>query len=289
MDERAAIDLLEGRVSAAGDDCAVFDGWLLTTDMLHDETDFPDGTTRYTAGWRAVGASLSDVAAMGGTARAAVAVYAAPELDREELTAFVDGARDVCELVGAEYVGGDLDTHDEFTTATTALGRATEPVFRSGGTAGEAVCVTGALGRSGAALKLFEAGETERANELFRFTPRVAAGRVVGPHAGAMMDVSDGLARSLHQLAAASDCGFAVETPLPIDESVREVTADAQARRELGVFFGEDFELLFTVPENDLDAVHEEAPVPVTRIGTVVESGVALDGDSLDDCGYTHG
>ncbi len=289
MDERAALSLLSGRVSAAGDDCAVLDGWVLTTDMLHEETDFPDGTTRYTAGWRAVGASLSDVAAMGAEARAAVAVYAAPELDEEELTAFVDGARDVCELVGAEYVGGDLDTHKEFTTATTALGRATEPVYRSGGSVGEAVCVTGTLGRSGAALELFEAGAIERANELFRFSPRVAAGRVVGPHAGAMMDVSDGLARSLHQLAAASDCGFAVETPLPIDESVREVAADAQERRELSTFFGEDFELLFTISEDDFDAVCEESPAPITRIGTVVESGVTLDGEPLADRGYTHG
>lgn len=289
MDERAAIDLLNGRVSAAGDDCAVLDEWLLTTDMLHEKTDFPCGTSRYTAGWRAVGASLSDVAAMGGEARAAVAVYAVPELDDAELTAFVDGACDVCELVGAEYVGGDLDTHDEFTVATTALGRTTEPVFRSGAAVGESVCVTGTLGRSGAALERFESGETERANELFRFSPRVAAGRTVGPHAGAMMDVSDGLARSLHQLAAASDCGFAVETPLPIDESVREIAADAQAERELGVFFGEDFELLFTVSEDDLDFVREESPVPVTRIGTVVEEGVTLDGEPLGDRGYTHG
>ncbi|WP_049898659.1 thiamine-phosphate kinase [Halococcus agarilyticus] len=289
MDERAALDALATSVPAAGDDCAVVDGSVLTTDMLHETTDFPDGTTRYTAGWRAVGASLSDVAAMGAEARAAVAVYAAPELDERGLRAFVDGARDVCEVCRAEYVGGDLDTHDEFTTATTALGRTDDPVLRSGAAAGEAVCVTGRLGRSGAALRLFDGGEHDRANDLFRFTPRVAAGEVIAPHAGAMMDVSDGLARSLHQLAAASDCGFAVDTPLPVADVVQEIAADPAEQRELSVFFGEDFELLFTVPERALDTAREAAPVDVSRIGTVVESGVTLDGDPLDDRGYTHG
>src|SRR6056297_1375750 len=122
MDEQTALGLIGARLGAAGDDCAVVDGQVITTDMLHERTDFPAGTTRYTAGWRAVGASLSDVAAMGATATAAVAVYASPTFDEAELEAFVDGATAVCELVDAEYVGGDLDTHDEFTVATTAIG-----------------------------------------------------------------------------------------------------------------------------------------------------------------------
>jgi thiamine-monophosphate kinase len=291
MDERAALALLADRLPAAGDDAAVVGEQVLTTDMLHDRTDFPAGTTRYTAGWRAVGASLSDVAAMGAEATAAVAVYAAPEFSPDELLPFVEGARDVCEYVGAEYVGGDLDGHEEFTVATTALGRTDDPVPRSGASPGEAVCVTGTLGRSGAALRLFEAGESERANDLFRFTPRVVPGLAVRPHATAMMDSSDGLARSLHQLAEASDCGFAVETPLPIDEAVDSVADGPAERLELGAFFGEDFELVFTVPEADLGTVRSMVDVTVTRIGTVtdVEAGVRLDGDPMPDRGYTHG
>ncbi|WP_436929266.1 thiamine-phosphate kinase [Halosimplex halobium] len=288
MDERTALGMLGDRLSAAGDDAAVVDGGVVTTDMLHDRTDFPDGTTRYTAGWRAVGASLSDVAAMGAAATAAVAVYAAPAFDEGELADFVDGAADVCEAVGAEYVGGDLDHHEEFTVATTALGDADDPVRRSGAEVGDAVCVTGTLGRSAGALRLFEGGERERANDLFRFTPRVAAGRALAGRATAMMDSSDGLARSLHQLAEASGCGFAVESPLPIDPVVDEVAADADERLELGTSFGEDFELVCTVPEEALSAVRADLPVELTRIGRVVESGVTLDGEPLADRGYTH-
>ena len=93
MDERAALALVGDHVDAAGDDCAVVDGLVVTTDMLHDRTDFPEGTTRYTAGWRAVGASLSDVAAMGAEATAVVAVYGAPQFREDELSAFLAGDR----------------------------------------------------------------------------------------------------------------------------------------------------------------------------------------------------
>ena len=288
MDERAALRHLADTLPAAGDDAAVVDGLALTTDMLHDRTDFPAGTTRYTAGWRAVGASLSDLAAMGAEAVAAVAVYGAPTFEWEEIAAFVAGAREVCELTGGAYVGGDLDGHDEFTVATTALGRAPDPVPRSGASPGEAVCVTGTLGRSGAALRLFERGDVERANDLFRFEPRVAAGRALAPHATAMMDSSDGLARSLHQLAEASDCGFADETPLPVDGAVDEVTGTGEEYLELGAFFGEDFELVCTLPEAEVEAAREALSVPLTKVGTATESGVTLDGEPLPDRGYTH-
>jgi len=289
MDERSALAALADRVGEAGDDAAVIDGLVLTTDMLHERTDFPAGVTRYTAGWRTIGASLSDVAAMGGTATAAVAAYGAPEFDPTEVAAFVDGAADVCETVGARYVGGDLDNHDEFTVAGAVVGQVTDPVYRSGAAPGDAVYVTGALGRSAAAIREFEAGNADRGNELFRFAPRVATGRALAPVATAMMDSSDGLARSLHQLAAASDCGLRIAWDrLPVDPSVDAVAADAADRRELAAFFGEDFELVFTAPPARLDDARDGLSVPVTRIGRVTDGAVVADGESLPDRGYTH-
>ncbi|RNJ27177.1 thiamine-phosphate kinase [Halosegnis longus] len=286
MDERAALGLIGDALPAAGDDCAIVGSTVVTTDMLHETTDFPPGTTRYTAGWRSVGASLSDVAAMGAEATAAVAVYAAPSFEESELRAFLRGAREVCETTGARYVGGDLDSHEEFTVATTALGETDAPVSRSGATPGEAVCVTGTLGRSAGGFRLFET-DPERANELFRFEPRVATGRAVAPHASAMMDSSDGLARSLHQLAEAADCGFAIESDrLPVHESVAEVAADDADARELALHFGEDFELVFTTPEPE--RVRETSPIPVAVVGEVTETSVEMDGEPLPDRGYTH-
>ncbi|SFG63646.1 thiamine-monophosphate kinase [Halopelagius inordinatus] len=289
MDERTALRALAADLPGAGDDAAVVGAQVVTTDMLHESTDFPSGTTRNTAGWRSVGASLSDVAAMGAAATAAVAAYGAPSLDEDELRAFVRGARDVCESVGAEYVGGDLDTHDEFTVATTALGDASDPVLRSGASPGEVVCVTGALGRSAAGLRAFEAGDAERGNELFRFPPRVESGVALAPYATAMMDSSDGLARSLHQLAEASDCGFAFEWDrLPVHDAVSEYAADGGDCREMAAYFGEDFELVFTVSETDLSSVRAAVPAPVTVVGEVTADGVVAGDGPVPDEGYTH-
>ncbi|GAB3684017.1 thiamine-phosphate kinase [Salinarchaeum chitinilyticum] len=309
MDERSALRMLGETLPHAGDDAAVVDGQVVTTDMLHDTTDFPDGTTRYTAGWRAVGASLSDVAAMGAAATSAVAVYAAPTFEDEELRAFVAGASDVCESVDAAYVGGDLDQHVEFTVATTALGETDDPVRRSGAEPDDAICVTGGLGRSAAGFRYFQRGRPdgaertsederaiERANELFQFPPRVGAGQALAAYATSMMDSSDGLARSLHQLAEASGCGATIESErLPIHDAVDAVAADADDRLELGAFFGEDFELVCTIPAAEIDAAREACPVSLTRIGTVVEAsdgsgpGLTMDGEELPDRGYTHG
>lgn len=289
MDEPEALRRIAESVPGSGDDAAVVDGLVVTTDMLHKRTDFPDGTTPYTVGWRSVGASLSDVAAMGADPLASVAAYGAPSLKWENIAAFIEGAQDVCSLAGGEYVGGDLDEHRELTVATTAIGRTDDPVYRAGATPGEAVCVTGTLGLSAVALELFQRGETTRANELFRFEPRTGAGRVLGKSATAMMDSSDGLARSLHQLAAASDCGFAIESPLPFDERIDEVAKGPEQYHEYGLFFGEDFELVCTLPTDEVGAVSAELPVSLTRIGTVVDDGVTLDGEPLADCGYSHG
>ena len=146
--------------------------------------------------------------------------------------------------------------------------------------------MTGTLGRSAAALRLFESGETGRANELFRFSPRVAAGVALGEYATAMMDSSDGLARSLHQLSEASDCGFAVDAAeIPV---APELDALVDQPLEAATTFGEDFELVATLPPEAVDDAREATPVPLSVVGEVVEDGVTLDGEPLADRGWTH-
>lgn len=289
MDERSALRRLATALPAAGDDAAVVDGLVVTTDMLHETTDFPAGTTRYTTGWRSVGASLSDVAAMGADATAAVAAYAAPTLEEAELDAFVAGAVDVCEVAGTEYVGGDLGTASECTVATTAVGGTDAPVRRSGATPGETVCVTGSLGRTAAGLGAFDAGDADRGNALFQFPPRVDTGAALAPHATAMMDSSDGLARSLHQLAAASGVGFDVDrAAVPVHDAVDDYASNAEDRWEMAATVGEDFELVCTLPSEAVAAARDAVPADLSVIGEVTESGITADGEPLADEGYTH-
>ena len=292
MDERAALDLVGDLVDAAGDDAAFVDGSVLTIDMLHEATDFPAGTTRYTAGWRAVGASLSDLAAMGADAIATVAVYGAPAFESEALTAFIEGAEEVSRAAGARYVGGDLDGHEEFTVATAGLGSADRRIGRDGASPGEVLCVTGTLGRTPAAIRSFRAGDVEQANDLFRFQPRVDAGKRLGDRVTAMMDSSDGLARSLHQLAAASEVGFEVDgSAVPVADSLLAMADSPDEALETALTYGEDFELVCTMPAGVVEEAEDDLDVPLTEIGSVTrpEAGVRLDGEPLDDAGFTHG
>lgn len=285
MEEREALALVGDAVPAAGDDAAAVDGMVVTTDMLHERADFPPGTTRYTAGWRSVAASLSDIAATGAAPLAAVAAYGAPTFEEAELRDFLRGAGAVCETVDASYVGGDLDHHEEFTVATTAIGCSDKPIGRGGATPGDELVVTGPLGRSAAAVPLFETNPT-RANELFRFTPRTAAGQTLAPHASAMTDSSDGLARSLHQMAERSNCGFAIESEsVPIHDALLTRASDPLSK---ATTYGEDFELVAAVDSGAIDTLRAEL-AEMAVIGTVTESGVTMDGDPLPDEGYTHG
>ncbi|MFB6198880.1 MAG: thiamine-monophosphate kinase, partial [Halobacteriaceae archaeon] len=136
--------------------------------------------------------------------------------------------------------------------------------------------------RTAAALELF-GSDDERANELFRFIPRVAAGEALSNYATAMMDSSDGLARSLHQLADASEIGMSIDrSSVPIDDacSVLEDPMDA-------LYVGEDFELVCTIP-NDTVANARAAVDDLHVIGETIESNVLMDGDPLPDRGFSH-
>ena len=190
------------------------------------------------------------------------------------------GARDCCMAFGAELVGGDLDAHRELTLVSTGLGTVTPEhlVRRRGARPGDVIAVTGPLGEAEAAL----AGYDRHRRELLEPQPRVAEGESLG-RAGvsAMMDISDGLALSLYDLLAVNDCGFAVDTArLPLPAGVPEDEA-----RELALYGGGDFELLFAAPASILPVLGVEAHV----IGEVIPERVVLaDGKPLERRGYLH-
>ena len=284
MDDRALLagilDLVDRE--QAGDDCAVLpcgDRLLVvTTDMVHESTDFPAGMTEWQKGWMAAAVTVSDIAAMGAQP---VALLVAAGLDRpERLRPLMEGAAACCRRYGAAIVGGDIDRHGELTVVTTGLGTV-EPgriVRRRGSRPGDMIGNTGVPGRARAALE----GYTQFRTFLLEPQPRVEEGIALGKAgATAMTDTSDGIALSLHDLQAVNDCGYAIGSELlPLPEGVPEGEA-----RSLALFGGGDYDLLFTIPEAAL-------PVPgvdVRVIGRVVrERGVLLDGEPLPARGYAH-
>jgi thiamine-monophosphate kinase len=262
------------------DDCAVLpcraELIVATTDMLHEETDFPAGMTDWQIGWMSAAVTMSDIAAMG--ARPAI-VLLAVGLDRSgRLRQILEGSRACCERCRAVLAGGDLDSHRELTIVSSGIGFADRVVRRAGAEPGDLIGVTGPLGRAQAALD----GCRQYERFLFEPMPRSEEGRKLA-QAGvtAMMDISDGLVASLYDMLDANDCGFSVDSSLlPLIEGV-----DPDRSRGYSLFGGGDFELLFTSPPGILPV----AEVDVRVIGTVIEEHLVLvDGVVAPDRGYSH-
>lgn len=295
MRERDVIKLLSEKL-AIGDDCAAIPfkktHLLLTTDMLHRKTDFSEGVTPYTIGWRAVAVSLSDIAAMGGQPLGVVLALGAPQFEKQFIEELLAGAMICCKLSQTTLLGGDTDRHDELTIVTTALGVTEKPARRRGAQIDDVVCVTGDLGRTAVALKFLQERDAEQANELLRFTPRVTEGQALAPLVNSMMDISDGLARSLYQLAEASSVGFHLDAAaIPFALEVEELARNQEEIFEMGLYTGEDFELLCTLPQEHL--LEARQACEFTIIGQVVERAeiklrLGRDWVVLEDRGYEH-
>ncbi len=290
MRESDIIAFIRERIAAAGDDAAVIPfrntNLVFTIDMLHRTTDFPPDASPYAIGWRATAVSLSDLAAMGARPLGVLLALGDTDLSEDLVRGVLDGAIACCTAVGTNLIGGDIDRHSELTLVSSAIGEAQHPVLRKGAHVGEAVCVTGALGRTQAALQLYEEGKTQQANELFTFPPRVNWGELLSQYVTSMIDISDGLARSLHLLAQESRVGFSIkEELLPISSEAAYFICP-EDRYEAILFGGEDYELLFTVPKHMLDDL--PSGVRFSVIGEVIADKVLLDGQELPDRGYEH-
>lgn len=289
-----------------GDDAAVLDApsgqLVLTADALIEGVHFDLGfTSARDLGYKAVVVNVSDIAAMGASPRAAVVTLAlSPQLEAAWVMELYGGMREAADEYALWIVGGDLTRGDLVALSVTVAGDVSpgRAVTRSGARPGDLVAVTGTLGASAGGLRVAAGGrvrtETDRALLRAHLRPaaRVGEGAVLARHgATSMMDVSDGLAKDLVRLAAASG----VRARLRIaDVPVADGATEAEA---LGG--GEDYELLVTLPglptlEAAVAELRDAYGVGLTRIGDV-EAGdgvVALGDDGverpLDPTGWDH-
>lgn len=284
MDDRDLLNVVMGIVGRNNclDDCAVFpcgeQVMVATTDMLHRTTDFVPGMTDWQAGWMSAAVTLSDIASMGAAPK--FLLIAVGLDDWKCLAGVMQGAKDCCTRFGAEIIGGDIDRHGELTVVTTGLGLVDKDhlVRRAGVQLGDLVCITGTPGQAQAWLD----GCHQFEKALFEPQPRVREGQLLG-RAGisAMMDDSDGIALSLYDLMSVNGCGFALDSSrLPLAAGI----PPAQAR-ELALYGGGDYELIFTLPPDRFPV----AGVPATVIGrAVADTSVTVDGQPLEKRGYQH-
>ncbi len=283
-----------------GDDAALLSlppgSELVTTiDAVVEEVHFRrDWSRPEDVGWKSLAVSVSDLGAMGARPLAAVVSLALPaDVPVRWVDRFYRGLAECAAAYGCPLVGGDtVRAPRHLAISVAALGSvpAGRAVCRDGARDGDLVCVTGVLGDSGAGLALLEAEARKRAADAPLYAahrrphPPVAAGAVLA-EAGlptAMMDLSDGLASDLARLSARSGLGAVVATDrLPVSDAARE------AARRLGkdplhwaLHGGEDYQLLFTVPEArwpEVPPVLGPLGVVATKVGRIGGRGVRLE------------
>ncbi len=278
-------------IGAGSDDCAVLDlkgedYLVVTTDMLHMTTDFPEGMTPWQMGWMSAAVNLSDIAAMGAEPTGLLMAIGMPS-DTE--IAFVEelakGIQACAAFCGTSVIGGDLDTHAELTITGTALGRVkkSQLLLRKGAKPGDLVCVTGYAGSAGAALKAVQSKKPVSENvlkALFEPVPRTREAKQLAESGAvtSMMDTSDGLAMSLYDLSRQSKTGFKIrENALPILPEVRKFASGPEELLEFALYTGGDFELIFTINPERLKKVQNICNLTIIGECTEYETGIMLE------------
>ena len=266
----AALRKLATHKGARGlnDDCAVLEvggeTLILTHDSIAEGVHFLPGQDPADVAWRLVATNISDLAAKGAEP---LGVLLGFTLGMEETDArFLVGLEEALTHYRAPLLGGDtIATKAPPTYGLTAIGRATHtPVpSRAGARVGDGLWLTGPLGAAMLGLEALQAGAAPALSEAYR-RPRalLAEGQALAPLVTAMMDVSDGLLLDATRMAQASGVCLAVDSAaVPI--------ATPETRRAEALRWGDDYQLLFTLPAS------ARPPLPAHRIGTVGAAGPA--------------
>jgi thiamine-monophosphate kinase len=254
---------------------------LITTDMLLDGVHFDlTSTTIEQAGYKAMAVSLSDCAAMATAPLCAVVSVALPkDFDEAQLKELHHGITRAGDMFNCRLIGGDITVWKAggpFAINVAMLSKPAgfDPIRRSGAKVGDFICVTGSLGGA-------------LAGKHLNFVPRVneaiaIAGAV---RINAMIDISDGLSSDLNRICTRSKTGALIEaTKIPIADAAFALqkaqnsklkTQNSESPLDSALNDGEDFELLFTLSDQDYEKLIAACPVtiPITKIGRVTDTG----------------
>lgn len=271
-------------VLGIGDDAALLQPpagmqLVVAMDTLNAGIHFPPDTAPADIGWKALAVNLSDLAAMGATPAWCTLSLSLPEPDAAWVDAFLDGFDALARQHAVALVGGDT-TRGPLSVCVTAFGVVApgRALRRDAARVGDDIWVSGTPGDAAAALAQWSAGgarDPVLRDRLDRPTPRVALGLRLAGLAHAVIDISDGLLADLAHVCRASGVRAEVDVDaLPVSDALGEVAPDPDTRRALQASGGDDYELCFTAPVAQRDAIAAaalDASASVTRIGRIVE------------------
>lgn len=301
-----AVEITEpSTVKGIGDDAAVLDfkdkKTLISTDLLLEGVHFD---LRYVPlkhlGYKAVQVNLSDIYAMNGKAsQITFSIGLSSKFPLEAVEEIYEGALIACKKFNVDLIGGDTSASKQgLVISVTSIGYADEDkiAYRSAAKEGDLICVSGDLGGAYVGLQLLE-----REKQIFLENPNIQPDlegkdyiveRQLKPEARkdivelfdiydiqphAMIDVSDGLASEILHICKASKVGCKLyEEKIPIDpmtyETAREFGLDPTVCALSG---GEDYELLFTVPQDQYDKIKNQ--LDITIIGHITEENAGCE------------
>lgn len=244
-----------------GDDAALVtvpEGHQLavTTDTLVEGVHFFSDICPKALGHRVLAVNFSDLAAMGAQPTWISIALTLPKIEPKWLEAFTEGMHSIAEYFNVQLIGGDT-TQGPMTISVCAKGIVPngKAITRSGANNGDWIYVTGPLGDAGLAIEhklsniSLSDDDFKLVNQRFDYpSPRVAAGQVLRNFASAAIDVSDGLLADLGHICERSSVGASINIDkIPRSAVMNDVLSAKQQRRFL-LSYGDDYELLFTVP-----------------------------------------
>lgn len=291
---------------AVGDDCAVIDSKgrkvLVTTDLLIENVHFDLSYTPLKhLGYKAIAINLSDVASMmGKPEQVTVSIAMSSKFTVEAIEEIYKGMKLCCKRYGVDIVGGDTTTSTSgLMISVTAIGYVDngDYVLRSGAGRGDLVCLTGNVGASYMGLLLLQREkEAWKANpnmqpdlegndyileRHLKPEPRLDIVELLkenGIKPTSMIDVSDGVASEILHIATSSELGCALyEEKIPVDPATAIMCENFDMNPITAAMNGgEDYELLFTIKQEDYPKIEALKQVAVIGHMTEKEAGVNI-------------
>ncbi len=237
---------------AGGDDCAVIAAnskLLISTDTSVAGVHFMKSMPPESIAYRSVATAISDIAAMGGKPIAFNLSLVMPNFNSDWMKAFKKGLQKISREFQFPLIGGDL-AKGPLQISVTVLGKPEKKtLFRSNAKSGDILCLSGALGSGYIGLKEYKrSGEINSKTKPYLFpSAQITYGRIIANIASSAIDISDGIVQDLSHLISCSGVGCNLDLDqVPV--------ADKQYKKQC-LEFGDDYELLFTVPPKKLLAL----------------------------------
>jgi thiamine-monophosphate kinase len=297
----------ESTVLGVGDDAAVIKTdsgkyTLVSNDLLIEGVHFDMTYTPLKhLGYKAAAVNFSDMAAMNGIPKQlVVGMSISSKYSVEALEELYEGIKTACDVYGVDFVGGDTTSsvHGLFISVTVIGETDTDKIaYRKGAKPNDLLCVTGDLGSAYMGLLVLErekkgfqanpdiqpdmAGKEYILQRQLKPEPRLdiiselVKNNIVP---SAMIDISDGLASEAIHIAKSSDVGVAIyENKLPIDQNTYDTAEEFKIVPTVAALNGgEDYELLFTVPQSDFEKVGKIKGVSIIGYITDASEGNRL-------------